>query len=109
MTKDQMSLLLYLETRCVDHSGVIPPRGINDAERQQIDQWASSGFLQFYRVRSADLVRAGGGIAVVLSAEAIATAHAERIARAARMWAQRSWMTTGENRASPSRPEESQP
>lgn len=68
-------LLLYLETRCVDHRGVIDPRQVNDDERDVIERWEDEGYL--LPMIGRDVVR--------LSDQAWADAHAERKARYERM------------------------
>ncbi len=68
-------LLLYLETRCVDHRGVIEPRQVNREERLVIARWEDEGYL--LPIIGRDVVR--------FSDQAWADAHAERRARYERM------------------------
>ena len=98
MTKDEKSLLLFLETRAVDQSGKVQTEHMNDDDRKIVERWNSEGFVRYGRVASEDLNKHGTHWCH-LSDEAWALAHAERKARAARLWIKRTWCTTEEKRA----------
>lgn len=104
MTKDELSLLLYLETRAVDHGGLIDNRNINPDDIEIIKRWHDEIFIVFGRVCMHSIKalskRVGHGSAltmwVVLSRDAWVKAAEERKARAQRLWEKRDWMTTAE-------------
>jgi hypothetical protein len=124
MTKDERSLLLYLETCAVDHTGKVDGIKMNDEDRAIAERWAQEGFIKYGRVCAADafpcatapeeeflteededegssaplLPRSSKLNWVQLSEEAWTLAHAERRARAERLWAKRDWRTTEEYR-----------
>ena len=58
MTKDQKSLLLYWETRAVDHAGLVLPDHMNEDDFDQACQWNDSGFLTFRRRRIVEISEA---------------------------------------------------
>ena len=97
MSKDERSLLLYLETRAVDYGGKVDVRHMNSDDMAIAKIWNKSGFLGFGRVASEDCSSSGAHWCR-LTDEAWRLAHEERRARAARMYAQRTWKTTEEKR-----------
>lgn len=110
MTIAQQRLLMYLETRAVDHRGKIDPAHVNVEDRQQIDDWAREGFIESGRICAADLQPAAPSDTarayvpnswVKLSPQAIAAAHALRIARIERGWQNKGYRTTAEYRDEP--------
>jgi hypothetical protein len=48
----ERSLLLYLETRAVDHGGLVDAVHMNQSDVETARQWASKGFIRFSRVLS---------------------------------------------------------
>lgn len=96
MTRDELSLLLYLESCAVDHSGRTDPRRMNDEDRDILARWTKDGYVESGRVCAAD----GGGGWVRLSGTAYLNAYAERRARADRLWESRNYETTAEKRKS---------
>lgn len=104
MTKDERSLLLYLETRAVDQGGLVDIRHMNGEDIKIAHEWDKEGFINYGRVCFEDAQRLSqGGMAgkkntawVELSEEAWTLVHAERKARAVRMWEKRSWKKTSE-------------
>jgi len=96
MTKDERSLLLFLESCAVDQGGSVKSVHMNGADFEIAKRWNQEGFVKFGRIRSADLSR-GGSHWCALSDEAWILAHAERKARAVRMWDKRQWKTTEES------------
>lgn len=82
MDKDERSLLLYLETRAVDHGGLVHTQHMNDIDMDIAKRWDTSGFLRFGRVASDCLPMPSGSTHwCELSDEAWGLAHAERRAR----------------------------
>ena len=105
MSKDAKSLLLYLETRAVDHGGLLDERHMNDTDKTIVLGWQKQGFVEYGRICAADLgmrlgeprVPTGGCITwIKLSPKALALAYQERKNRMVRMWASRAWRTTEE-------------
>ena len=97
MTNQEISLLLYLETRAVDFAGRVASEKMNDDDRAIAKRWAEKGYIQFGRIIMEDVNREGA-LWVKLSPQAMLDAHAERAARAERMWAARNFTTTEEKR-----------
>lgn len=52
MSRDERSLLLYLETRAVDHGGLVAPVHMNAADFDITKRWNEAGFLRFSRMLS---------------------------------------------------------
>lgn len=50
LTKDQKSLLLFLETQVVDHGGKIYSPSMNALDRMCARRWATDGFIEFGRI-----------------------------------------------------------
>ena len=102
MTRDERSLLLFLETQAVDHGGLVNVESMNDCDFEIARRWTQEGFIQFGRVASPSLRKAtrikNRSHWVLLSATAFAAAAQERYDRAQRMWSKRSWQTTEEKR-----------
>lgn len=99
LTKQQTSLLLFLETRAVNYLGGVAGTHMNAADFDQAKKWSDEGFIEFGRVAS-HCIADGVGHWVKLSDEAWALAGAERRARAERGWERRHFETTAERRAS---------
>ena len=101
-TKDERSLLLYIETRCVDYGGVLDTRHLNDDDQELLEKWKAEGFIDTGRVAFKTIPDAPGCRAwtqwVSLSEEAWKAAFIQRIARFAREHHNRKWMTTEEYR-----------
>lgn len=98
LTKDQTCLLLYLETRAVDHAGRVDTRHMNADDMDQAAAWADRGFIEFGRICAADC-NGGGTHWVVLSEHAWSAAHAARQESALRMRGKRDYVTTDEKRS----------
>jgi hypothetical protein len=98
LTKDERSLLLYLETRLVDHYGRVNGLNIKIADMAIIEKRKDAEFVNFGRICSDD-ISTDGSLWVTFSDGAWRSAHAERRARADRMQLQRSYRTTEEKRA----------
>jgi hypothetical protein len=104
MTKDERSLLLYLETCATDYGGTVDQRHMNDEDREILERWTREGFMQSGRICFHDaetLSRHTRKVShwVVLSDVAWTAAHAERRARYERLEAKRTWMRTEEKNA----------
>jgi hypothetical protein len=97
MTKDELRLLLYLETQAVDHGGMVDARRMNAEDVKIAKQWTKAGFIDFGRIAS-DYCTETMTFWVCLSSEAWQAAHEGRKAKAARMWLARTWKTTDEKR-----------
>jgi len=97
MSKDERSLLLFLETRAVDFGGRVDTRHMNDIDMAIANRWNKESFVSFGRI----VIRhhnSQGTHWCKLSEEAWELAHAERRQRELRLWHKRSWITTAENR-----------
>lgn len=98
-TRDEKSLLLYLEARAVDFGAIIDGRQMNDDDEAILARWVRTGFVETGRIR-ADKDPVSGAIRlrrwVRLSPAAVQEAHAERAARIDRVWESRAWATTQE-------------
>lgn len=49
MSKDERSLLLFLETAAVDHGGLFDARHMNKADMDIAEGWSKEGFLPLFR------------------------------------------------------------
>ena len=97
MTKDEKSLLLYLETCAVDQTGRIDQRRMNDLDRSIAERWADEGFIKYGRIACHD-INSTLTHWCVLSSEAWMLAGALRQQRALRTQQNRKWRTTEEVR-----------
>jgi len=103
LSKDERSLLLYLETRAVDEGGSINTLHLNDIDKRIIKSWFKSGFIEYGRIVHEDVERFSSSTKRFtnwcrLGPEAWDLAHEERRARAERKWGVRTWITTKEVR-----------
>ena len=55
MTKDEASLLLYLEARMVDNDGTVDPRMMNKTDFDIAERWGRSGFIEFGRLKAREI------------------------------------------------------
>lgn len=97
MTREERSLLLFLETRYVDYAGRVDTRHMNEPDMQIVDAWVEEGFIEFGRIASQDVTRQGGHW-VKIPLPAFTLAGAERMARAKRMQVDKGYQTTAEKR-----------
>lgn len=102
MTRNELTLLLYLETCAVDYGGKVEARRMNEAEFEIVEGWKATGFVQFGRVYAREIQRAKALRItrqethwVVLSEAAWQAAHTERRARCARMMKDRKHQFNG--------------
>ena len=88
LTKDERSLLLYVETCAVDNGGLIHSLRVNDADREILKRWDKDGFVSYSRVtfKSLQLLNDKNHSNIVrLSDSAWKLAHEERRARSIRV------------------------
>lgn len=95
--RGESSLLLYLESCAVDLGGRLDPRRLNDDDRTILEEWKKESFVEHGRIRSEDCNDQGCEW-VRLSPEAHIIAAKERLQRAGRMWKNRRYLTTFEER-----------
>lgn len=50
MSREEKSLLLYLETRCVDYGGVVSMQRMNAEDLDIVKRWASADFIAWGRI-----------------------------------------------------------
>lgn len=101
MNKDELSLLLYLESCSVDQGGLIDSRRMNKDDFDIAERWKKDRFIRFGRICFKDIQRLNHGQLSIthwvnLSKTALKKAHEERRARSIRMWSKRTWKTTSE-------------
>lgn len=96
MSKDERSLLLFLETRAVDYGGRVNAKHMNDDDFKIAERWTKEGFISFGRIKFKH-INSDGANSVNLSEEAWKLAHEERKERFKRLWLKRTWITTKEN------------
>lgn len=97
MTRDEKSLLLFLETRQVDYGGRVNTQHMNSDDMEIATKWNKSGFVGFGRI----VIRnhnSDGTNWCKLSQEAFKIAHKLRKERADRMWQNKTWLSTEESR-----------
>lgn len=97
MTRDEKSLMLYLETCAVDNVGRIKDAHLNEEDESILYRWDVAGLIQIGRVCSKDVSRVSYRW-VMLSSTLWDLAHQERRARAKRLWENRSYQTAHEHR-----------
>jgi len=96
MSKDERSLLLYLECRSVDYGGRVDALHMNAEDLTIAKKWNEEGFIEFGRIVYRNITNAGTQF-VKFSEEAWKLAHEERRARFNRMWLKRDWISTKES------------
>lgn len=95
MSHDEKSLLLYFETRAVDHTGGVNPLHMNQGDFEIAKQWDESGFVKFGRI-AYDYITRDSSNWCELSDEAWQIAHQIRHERAKRLFEERAWLKTSE-------------
>lgn len=96
LSRDEKSLLLYLETQCVDYGGSFEQIRLNDEDRSILERWQTEGFISYGRICSQDWPTKTRYYWATLSEQAWSLAHEERRARFQRMYERRPWSTTQE-------------
>lgn len=96
MSKDERSLLLYLETCMVDNRGRIDQKKLNNEDRHILEIWNDTEFIKFGRIHRDLYMEKMGSYWIELSNEAWKLAHEERRARSKRLLEQRTWLKSEE-------------
>lgn len=97
MTKDELSLLLFLETCHVDYGGPVNVAHMNAGDMAIAKRWNDEKLIDFGRIYSKDLEKYSPKTHyVILSNEALNLAHTERKARGERMLSKRLWRKASE-------------
>ena len=95
LTRDEMSLLLYIETCAVDYAGKIDVKCLNNKDFAILEKWNEEEFITFGRVAIEDITY-NGAYWCLLSDKAWEVVHAERKNRAGILYLNRRWKKTGE-------------
>ncbi len=99
-SKNERSLLLYFESRAVDHSGAVHTQHMNAEDMQLAALWHDNGFVRFGRISSDCLPMPSGSTHwCELSESAWLLAAEERRSRYLRGFANRRWTSTEEKRS----------
>ncbi len=93
MSRDEKSLLLFLETRQVDYGGRVNLVHMNKEDIDIAKKWNDKGFIGFGRIVARN-INSDGSSWCKLSDEVWKLAHKERKARAKRRWENRTWVST---------------
>lgn len=97
MSKEELSLLIFLESCHVDYGGPVNAKSMNADDFSIAKRWNDEGFIEFGRIWSGDLERYyPKSHWVVLSGRAMDLAHGERKERGKRMIEERTWRKTSE-------------
>ncbi len=100
MTREERSLLLYLEVRATDHGGLVTTAHMNKDDDTIINKWKENGFIEYGRLTRESIESLRGSTHwVKLSEDAWSLAHQERRARFERIYLKRTWQTTQEKRS----------
>lgn len=103
LSRDERSLLLYVEARAVDHTARMNVAQLNRDDRDILDRWNDTGFVISGRICAEDAESRDGSLWCRLSDEAWRLAHEERKARGGRLWEKRGYQTTEEARGEAAR------
>lgn len=95
LSDPESNLLLYVEHCAVDCFGRLDTKKMNAEDIAILDRWRKAHFVDSGRIRAKDCT-AQGSMWSSLSTAAWTAAHAERKARAERMWEKRTWLKTSE-------------
>ncbi|RLF68225.1 MAG: hypothetical protein DRN26_00175 [Thermoplasmata archaeon] len=60
LSKAEASLLMYLETRAVDHKGWVDTSLMNNEDFAIVKKWNKEGYVKFGRVASSDITYTPG-------------------------------------------------
>jgi hypothetical protein len=99
MNKDELSLLLYLESCFVDFGGLVDCRRMNAEDFEIAKRWNKDGLIEFGHIYSKsidELSNRNNTHFVTFGASAFELAHQERIARSKRMYEKRQWLKASE-------------
>ena len=97
MSKDEKSLILFLETRQVDYGGRVNTQHMNSDDMEIASRWDKKGFIGFGRIVMRNH-NSDGTHWCKLSEEAFQLAHELRRERAGRMWLNKTWLSTKESK-----------
>lgn len=97
MTKDEKSLLLFLETCAVDQGGRVNTAHMNADDYETAKRWNDEGFVRFGRICRDHCSERTSHWCFLLD-KAWPLAAELRKQRAGRMWHKRDWQTTCEKR-----------
>lgn len=61
MTRDERSLMLYLETRAVDYGGKVNVPHMNAEDMEVTKKWNKEGFIKFGRIKFHDILSKQSG------------------------------------------------
>jgi len=100
MTREERSLLLFLESCATDFGGKVDVRRMNDDDSKILKEWVNSKFIQYGRISMVCIEKSNDKKScwVNLSNEAWELVHQERRARFVRIDANRSWKKSFEAR-----------
>jgi len=93
LTSDQKSLLLYVETRAVDHSGKLRDDQLNGIDRANLKAWDRANFVSSDKIPASGRQNDGCSMWAFLSDEAWEAAGKLRRAKSKRMFENRNWPT----------------
>ena len=101
LTRTEESILLYIETCCVDQGARLDQQAMNNEDREAIEQLTKEGLIESHgRVCFDDIQRAPcRTLWAWLSDACFEQAHRLRLERAKRLWSKRAWKSTAELRA----------
>ena len=85
LTREESSLILYLESRATDYCGKVDSSRMNRNDFTIAEKWNDDGFVKFGRLKG-DVVTKSASHWCCLSDEAWRVAHNERKMRANRGW-----------------------
>lgn len=86
MTKDERSLLLFLETQAVDHAGKVDGRHMNKDDFETAAKWDAEGFVNFGRVAFENVNEYGAHWCFFAITTATAAQRAEAFLRVIGKW-----------------------
>lgn len=104
MSKDERSLLLFIESCAVETGGLVDERHMNGVDRIIVDSWVEDKSIEYGRLSfsSIEKLQSAGTKKytawVKLSVEAWQRAHEERCNRFVRLYTSKTWQTTDEKR-----------
>lgn len=84
MTREEINLLLYFETRMVDELGIVNTAKMNEDDFKIAMNWTLEGFIEFVPLEKPKIINEQKLLThyVVLSYKAWDLAHTERVNRA---------------------------
>ena len=98
MTREERSLLLYLESCLVESRGRVNLQRTNNGDMTIIDKWNNEKFIKKGRIVIDKYMETSGSMWVEFSNSAWELAHEERKNRSTRMTKKRQWVKTSEQK-----------